>query len=224
MRAQSYSSACEAHRQRGEPQLEDDLVGRRGDLVGTGEGGAGPLPVALPERQLGLPCGTHARGVVVGAERVAQSSARSDLGVGEPPPADQQVEPPEVDGEGEVRVDAPGEHGAADRVGVGPPPERQQRQRQLAAGQRGIGSVQPQALQVGEPSLGELDRLGGTTGEHVGLDEVVPRRADPLGVVALHGEIERLVQPAEPVVEVAEVALERSEDVQGVADLGRPSV
>ncbi len=62
----------EAHRQRGEPQLENDLIGRRGDLVGTGEGGAGPLPVALPERQLGLPCGAHTRGVVVGAERVGE--------------------------------------------------------------------------------------------------------------------------------------------------------
>ena len=161
------------------------------------------------------------RRVVVGAERVAEL-AEQRLGGGEPSLADEQVESAEVDGEGEVRVDASGEHAGADGVGVGPSPERQQRQRQLAGRQGGIGSVQPQSLQVGEPAIGELDRLGGAAGEPVGLDEVVPRRADPLGVVALHGEVERLVQPAEPVVEVAEVTLQRSEDVQRVAHLGAP--
>ena len=95
---------------------------------------------------------------------------------------------------------SPAEQTGADVVRLGPPPERQQGQRQLTGGQGGVRSVQPEALQVGEPALGELDRLGGAPGEHVGLDEVVPRRADALGVVALDGEVERLVQAADAVV------------------------
>ena len=85
----------EAHRQRRQPQLEHDLVGRRRDLVGTGEGAARPRPVALPDRQLCFPRGADARGVVVGAEiRVELGEQR--LGGGDPALADEQVETAEA--------------------------------------------------------------------------------------------------------------------------------
>ena len=64
-------------------------------------------PVALPERQLGLPRGAHPDGVVVGAEAGAELGEQC-LGGGDPALADEQVEPAEVDGQGEVRVDVAG--------------------------------------------------------------------------------------------------------------------
>ena len=79
--------------------------------------------------------------------------------------------------------------------------------------------MQSEAPEVDEPTLGEVDRLGRSPGEHVRLDEVVPGRADALGVVALDGEGERLVEAADAVVVASEMAFERAEHVQGVADL-----
>jgi hypothetical protein len=97
---------------------------------------------------------------------------------------------------GDALVRAQSYSSAASRIAK--VPERQQGQRQLAGGQGGIGSVQSQPLQVGQPAFGELDRLGGPPGEPVGLREVVPRRADPFGVVAVHGKGGLVRNAAEP--------------------------
>ena len=120
----------ETRRQRRQPQLEHDLVGCRRDLVGTGEGAASPRPVALPESEFGLPRGAHPDGVVVGAEAGVELGQQC-FGGGDPALADEQVEPGELDGEGEVGVDVAGQQTGADVVRLGPPPQRQQGQRRV---------------------------------------------------------------------------------------------
>ena len=127
-RAQSYSSA--SRRIASAVSRSSSMISSVAAVISSARARARarPLPVALPERQLGFPRGAHARRVVVGAEGGAELGEQR-LGGGEPSPADQQVEPGEVDGEGEVRVDVAGEHAGADGVGLGPPPERQQGQR-----------------------------------------------------------------------------------------------
>ena len=55
--------------------------------------------------------------------------------------AHHELQPGEVEGQGEVGVDVAAEHRRADGVGLGPPTERHQRQGELTRRERRVGAT-----------------------------------------------------------------------------------
>ena len=188
----------QTQRQRREPQLEDDLVGRRGDAVGTSQSGSGAAPVALPERQLGFPRRAHSRRVVVGAKE-APSAPRSVSAAANRPPRISRWSLAKLTGRAKygstplastlaLTASASAQRPSATRASVSCPVVS-------AAYVR----CSPRRSRSASPRWARSTASAGATGEPVGLDQVVPRRTDALGVVAAQGEVERFVQTAETV-------------------------
>ncbi len=131
------------------------------------------------------------------------------------------MKPAEPDREREVAVDVVGEQRTAGGVCLVPPPQCEQRVGELSRGEREIGPGEPESLQLRERSGSDVVGVGGSTREELRFDEVVPRRPDPMRITSLDRHRQRLLEPLDRVVVAAEVPLERTEDVQGEAELDR---